>query len=234
MLNALSKFTQLVNGGAGIWTQACALTTALYYCPSTGGKPDWPSLFVFIPHCEQDVWIHRLRETCPVGQKPKPSPFVVQLLSHVQLCNPMDYSTPCSPVLFLRVSSDSCPLNQWHYLIVCHPFPPLPSVFPSIRVFAFGATYQLWSSQLMIERVALEQHSVCMCAQSITQSYPTLCDPMDCSPPGSSVHGIFQARVLEWVAISFSSRSSQPRDWTHVSCIVRQILLPLCHLESPT
>ena len=43
---------------------------------------------------------------------------------------------------------------------------------------------------------------------------------MDCSPPGSSVHGIFQARVLEWVAISFSRKSSRPRDWTQVSCIV--------------
>ena len=42
----------------------------------------------------------------------------------------------------------------------------------------------------------------------VAQSCPTLCDPMDCSPPGSSVHGIFQARVLEWVAISFSRRSS--------------------------
>ena len=47
----------------------------------------------------------------------------------------------------------------------------------------------------------------------------TLWDPMDCSLPGSSVHGIFQARVLEWVAISFSRGSSQPRDWTQVSCI---------------
>ena len=54
----------------------------------------------------------------------------------------------------------------------------------------------------------------------VTQSCPTLCDPMDCSLPGSSVHGILQARVLEWVAISFSRRSSQPRDWTCVSCIV--------------
>ena len=52
------------------------------------------------------------------------------------------------------------------------------------------------------------------------QSFPTLRDPMDCSPPGSSVHGIFQARVLEWVAISFSRRSSRPRDWTLVSRIV--------------
>ena len=47
----------------------------------------------------------------------------------------------------------------------------------------------------------------------------TLCDPMDCSLPGSSIHGIFQARVLEWVAISFSRGSSQPRDQTQVSRI---------------
>ena len=40
------------------------------------------------------------------------------------------------------------------------------------------------------------------------------CDPMDCSLPGSSVHGILQARILEWVAISFSRGSSQPRNWT--------------------
>ena len=42
----------------------------------------------------------------------------------------------------------------------------------------------------------------------VTQLCPTLCDPMDCSPPGSSIHGILQARILEWVAISFSRGSS--------------------------
>ena len=52
------------------------------------------------------------------------------------------------------------------------------------------------------------------------QLCPTLCDPMDCRLPGSSIHGIFQARVLEWVAISFSRGSSRPRDWTRVSHIV--------------
>ena len=54
----------------------------------------------------------------------------------------------------------------------------------------------------------------------VTLSCPTLWDPMDCSLLGFSVHGIFQARVLEWVAISFSRGSSQTRDWTQVSCIV--------------
>ena len=48
---------------------------------------------------------------------------------------------------------------------------------------------------------------------------PTLCDPMDYSLPGSSRHGLLQARILEWVAISFSRRSLQPRDWTQVSCV---------------
>jgi len=54
----------------------------------------------------------------------------------------------------------------------------------------------------------------------VAQSCLTLCDPMDCSLPGSSVHGIFQARVLEWGAIAFSRRSSRPRDRTWVSLIV--------------
>ena len=53
----------------------------------------------------------------------------------------------------------------------------------------------------------------------VTQSCPTLYDPMNCSLPGFSVHGIFQARVLEWVAISFSRGSSWPRGRTQVSCI---------------
>ena len=53
----------------------------------------------------------------------------------------------------------------------------------------------------------------------VAQSRPILCDPMDCSPPGSSVHRIFQARILEWVTISFSRDSSQPGDWTQVSSI---------------
>ena len=52
----------------------------------------------------------------------------------------------------------------------------------------------------------------------VTQSCPTLCKPMNCSPPGSSVHGILQARILEWDAFSFSKGSSWPRDLTQVSC----------------
>ena len=58
----------------------------------------------------------------------------------------------------------------------------------------------------------------------VAKSCLTLYNRIDCSPSGFSVHGISQARLLEWVAISFSRGSSQPRDWTHISCIGRQIL----------
>ena len=58
----------------------------------------------------------------------------------------------------------------------------------------------------------------------VAQLYPTLGDPIDCSLPGSSVHEIIPARILEWVAISFSRGSSQPRGQTCISCIGTQIL----------
>ena len=60
---------------------------------------------------------------------------------------------------------------------------------------------------------------VCVCVCTHTQSCPTLCNPMDCSLPGSSAHGIFQARIMEQVAISYCRGSFQPRDQTHISCI---------------
>ena len=58
-----------------------------------------------------------------------------------------------------------------------------------------------------------------ICEMLVTQSCPTPCDPMDWDLPGSSVHGILQPRILEWVAISFSRRSSRPWDWTHASAL---------------
>ena len=72
---------------------------------------------------------------------------------------------------------------------------------------------------------------VCVCAQSC----PTLCDLMDCSPPGSSVHRIFQARILEWVAIFYSRGSSQPRENLCLPHLLgwQADSLPLCHLGSP-
>ena len=91
--------------------------------------------------------------------------------------------------------------------------------------------FSLWSLASLLARICLNQegkkeyfHSrditkclciLCVCAQVC----PTLRDPMDCSPPGSPVHADFQARILEWVANSYSRGSSWPRDWNCVSCI---------------
>ena len=65
------------------------------------------------------------------------------------------------------------------------------------------------------------------------QSCPALWDPMASSPPGSSVHGILQARVLQWVATPSSRGSSQPRDRSHVSCVSRWVIYHYGHLGSP-
>ena len=77
-------------------------------------------------------------------------------------------------------------------------------------IFFFHTSYLHFVQQTTSHRVWLVL---------VSQLCLTLCDPMDHSPPGSSVHGILQARILEWVAISFSGTSSQPRDRTWVSCI---------------
>ena len=66
-----------------------------------------------------------------------------------------------------------------------------------------------------------------MCAQAHAESCLTFCSPVDCSPSGSSVYAIFQARILDWGAISYSRGSSQPKDQTHIShisCIGRRVL----------
>ena len=67
--------------------------------------------------------------------------------------------------------------------------------------------------------ISCDNMIVCVCVCACTQLCLTFCDPMDCSPPGSFVHGIFLARILECVAISYPRGSSQPRDRTCVSCI---------------
>ena len=79
----------------------------------------------------------------------------------------------------------------------------------------------------------LEVSPAAAAAKSL-QSCPTLWDPMDCSPPGSSVHGILQARILEWVAMPSSRGSSRARGRAWVSCgSCRRILYQLSHKGSP-
>ena len=82
--------------------------------------------------------------------------------------------------------------------------------------------------------ISLGDH-MCLSAKSL-QSCPTLSDPIDCSLPGSPVHGILQARILNWVAIHSSRGSSWPRGWTcvfYVSCIGGWVLYHYHHLGSP-
>ena len=93
-----------------------------------------------------------------------------------------------------------------------------------------GFTFFNWIQLIYNILVSGARHSDCifkasvqlqvitkMCAQSLSLIW--LCDPMDHSPPGSSVQGIFQARIMEWVAISSSRGSFWPREWTHISCV---------------
>ena len=89
--------------------------------------------------------------------------------------------------------------------------PPPCSVYPPLMALT------------LFQMVSLPLCFVCV----FTQSCLTLFDPMDCTLPGSSVRGILQTRMLEWVAISSSRGSSQPIDGTHVSCLGRWILGPL-------
>ena len=86
-------------------------------------------------------------------------------------------------------------------------YPPLPCfiLYSKAKFDCYSRCFLKWSEVKWNE---------------VDQSCPTLCDPMDCILPGSSVHGIFQARVLGWVAISFSRGSARPRDCTQVSLIV--------------
>ena len=92
-----------------------------------------------------------------------------------------------------------------------------------------GKVVKIYSTNIQISWKQWMWEAVKKVKVLVTQSCLTLCSPMDCSPPGFSVHGILQARILEWVAIPFSRGSSQPRAWTWVSWICRRILYGLNH-----
>ena len=93
---------------------------------------------------------------------------------------------------------------------------PLGSVCQASMSFTASQSLLLHPKLCLPELI--QCHFVCIvCAQSLSRVQ--LCDAMDCSPPGSSVHRILQARILECVAILFSKESSWTRDWTQVSCI---------------
>ena len=97
--------------------------------------------------------------------------------------------------------------------------PPSPSLTESKRLFYTSVSLLLSHIQVYHYHLSKFHIYALVCVCEVTQSCPTLCDPMDCSLLGSSLHGILQARVLEWVAISFSRGSSRPMDRTQVSRI---------------
>ena len=84
--------------------------------------------------------------------------------------------------------------------------------------------------KILMFNIPQVRHCVCVL---VTQLCPTLCNPMDCSSPGSSVLGILQARILEWVAIPFS-RSSWPRNQTQVSCIAGRLFIIWATRKAPS
>ena len=116
------------------------------------------------------------------------------------------------------------------WTVICHLFSNIlwAATMPS---HPLRRLWFLWSlaDELNIQII---NHTSCACSQS----HLTLCDLMDCSLPGSSVHELFQARILEWIAISFSRGSSQPRDRICVSCVfcIHRQMLYHSHLGSPT
>ena len=159
----------------------------------------------------------------------------VQSLSHVGL-----FATPWIAAHQASQATNHCGAGNWctkSALTICmsplqHTTAPTSANYhlqAQTSLFCVGTKLKsTWMSYLFnIIKGKMDTQSSCktfpifhvsygLC--SVTQSCPTLCDPMDCSPPGSSVHGIVPARILEWVAMPFSRASSQPRDRTQVSC----------------
>ena len=122
---------------------------------------------------------------------------------------------------FLLKNMNKMIIQRMHYCSFIIVFLGMDSgvSLPSFEVWPWCLP---WANYLISQRLSFSSVKfmcVCVCAHAHVLSCPTLCNPMDYSLPGSSVHGIMQARVLEQVATSFSSGSFRPRDWTHISCI---------------
>ena len=104
--------------------------------------------------------------------------------------------------------------------LMMHLAPTLHLDFSFYNTFANILASFNKSLSLLEDKIILRKNSLCVCPKSL-QSCMAFCSPMDCSPPGSSVHGILHTRALGWVAMPSSRGSSQPRDWTpYLLCLL--------------
>ena len=122
-----------------------------------------------------------------------PLALILSLLTILNICMYLNY---ISYLLYVSSLSNSCVMKAGFSIFIhCIPSPKLvPRMQLILKKYFLSELMKAWSE--------IEFYL------QITQSCPALCDPVDCSPPGSSVHRILQARILEWVAISFSRGSS--------------------------
>ena len=141
------------------------------------------------------------------------------------LCDPHGLQharTPC-PSPTPRVYPNSCPLSQWCHPIISSSVIPISSHLQSFPASGSFQISQLFTSGGQSIGVSASTSGMNLGGGLVIKLCLTLVTPWTIVP-GSSVHGVFQARILDWVAISFSRGSFQPRDKTHISCIGRQIL----------
>ena len=105
--------------------------------------------------------------------------------------------------------------------------------FGGLGICVKGMLFVFYNSRYFnIHKLFIHMY-VCTCSCLVAKMSLTFCDPIDCSPPGSSVQRISQVRILKRVAISFSRGSSQPRDWTHISSIGRSTFFFFFITEKP-
>ena len=129
------------------------------------------------------------------------------------------HTRPSCSFTISRSLPRSMSLQQWYHPAISSSdalFSFCPQSFPASGTFPMS---QLFVADDQNTGTSASTWKLCEVCVLVAQSYPTLCDPMYWRPPGSSVHGILQTRILEWVAIFFSRGSSWSKDQTQVSCV---------------
>ena len=159
-----------------------------------------------------------------------------------QFCNSQDFTLPAVPtqdgIFHTGIKVILTSTKSWHISKIFRKYRNQEFVYSSTSyLFTYGSrdkgVYETEWKKTDRRSLGVLSKAQRLCAQSCV----TLCEPMDCSPPGSSVHGISQARILEGAAISCPRGSSGPWNLilvSCISCISRQILLTLWHLGSPS